>query len=161
MKRSLLLLLLVAALGAPANAAGGMSSLEYYVGSWTCVAGNVGEKPVNATVEYTMNAGVLREWVLVPVQGKMKSPYGLSIVQSWDAKHGRYVSASNDNMGGWSVSYAKPWSGNTEEWVDHASAITPGHSTTVRDSANAFHFMSYPTTTSMKANFKGSCKKAM
>ena len=135
--------------------------MQYYVGSWTCVAGNTGEKPVNATVEYTMNSGVLREFVLVPAQGKMKTAYALSIDQSWDAKNGRYVSTSNDNDGGWSVSFAKPWTGSTEQWVDHASSTKPGHSTTIRDNANAFHFMSYPSPTSMTANFKGSCKKAM
>jgi hypothetical protein len=138
-----------------------MDTMKYYVGSWTCMAGTVGQKPVSATVEYTLNSDVLRQWVLVPAQGKMKTPYALSIAESWDAKHGRYVSTSNDNEGGWSVAYAKPWSGNTEQWVDQASSVKPGHSSTVRDSAGAFHFMSYPTPTSMKAAFKGSCKKAM
>jgi hypothetical protein len=161
MKQLSMVLLLVAALGAPANATGGMSAMQYYVGSWTCMAGNAGEKPMSATVEYTLNSGVLREWVLVPAQCKMKTPYALSIDQSWDAKHGRYVSTSNDNTGGWSIAFAKPWTGNTEEWVDQASSVKPGHGATVRDSATAFHFMSYPTTTSTTASFKGTCKKAM
>jgi hypothetical protein len=91
----------------------------------------------------------------------MKTPYGLSVAYSWDAKSGHYVSAQTDNEGAWSVAYAKPWSGNTEEWVDHANSGKLTHSTTVQDSHDAFHFTGYPTTTSMTANFKGSCKRAM
>jgi len=162
MKRLSLLLLLAAALTAPAGAAGGgMDAMKYYVGSWTCMAGSTDQKPSSATVEYTLNDGVLRQWVLVPAQGKMKTPYGLSIAYSWDAKNGHYVSAQTDNEGSWSVSYAKPWTGSTEEWIDHANSGKLTRNTTVRDGENAFHFMGYPTTTSTTANFKGSCKRAM
>ena len=148
-------------MAAPASASGGMSAMQYYVGSWTCVAGNTGEKPVNATVEYTLNDGVLRQSVLVPAQGKMKTAYALTILYSWDAKKDRYISAQTDNTGAWSVAYAKPWTGSTEQWIDIANSAKPTHNTTVRDSANAFHFMGYPSATSMTPNFKGSCKKAM
>lgn len=162
MKRFSLLLLLAGALTAPAGAAGGgMDAMKYYVGSWTCMAGPTNDKPMSATVEYTLNDGVLRQWVLVPAQGKMKTPYGLSIDYSWDAKAGRYVSVQTDNEGSWSVAYAKPWSGNTEEWVDHANSGKLTRNTTVRDSQSAFHFMGYPTATSTTPNFKGTCKRAM
>ena len=162
MKRFSLLLLLAAALTAPAGAAGGgMDAMKYYVGSWTCMAGSTNQKPVSATVEYTLNDGVLRQWVLVPAQGKMKTPYGLSVAYSWDAKNGRYVSAQADNEGAWSVAYAKPWTGNTEDWIDHANSGKLTHNSTVRDSQSTFHFMGYPSTTSMTANFKGTCKRAM
>ncbi len=161
MKRLSILLLLVAAFAAPASAAGGMDAMKYYVGSWTCTAAQTGEKPSNATVEYTLTGGVLRGWVFVPMQGKMKSSYGSSIATSWDAKNGRYVQAQTDSEGAWNVAFAKPWSGQTEQWVDHASSAKLGHGTTVRDGQNAFHFMSYPSATSMTANFQGSCKRSV
>ena len=63
MKRLSLLFLLAAALTAPAGAAGGgMDAMKYYVGSWTCTAGSTNQQPVSATVEYTLNDGVLRQW---------------------------------------------------------------------------------------------------
>ena len=89
MKRFSLLLLLAAALTAPAGAAGGgMDAMKYYVGSWTCMAGATNEKPIERHRRVHLNDGVLRQWVLVPAQGKMKTPYGLSIAYSWDAKSG-------------------------------------------------------------------------
>lgn len=160
MKRFLLLVVFFAAVAAPASAGVGMQNMVYYIGNWTCTAANVGQPSINATIEYTLKSGVLHELVSVPKQGKMRTPYGLSISQAWDAKNKRYVETSTDSEGAWSVSYAKPWSGNTEEWVDHESSTKPGRSTTVRDNANAFHFMSYSTLNAPAPDFKGSCKKS-
>jgi hypothetical protein len=162
MMKTLVAPVLALALATPAAAKGmgGMDVMQYYVGTWSCMAGPVGQAPTKATATYTIDNGVMRLWVLVPVQAKMTRPYGLSIVTTYDAKNGRYVQTSLDNDASWGVAFAKPWTGNTERWVDHAVADGKlGHSETVRTSKNAFSFASYPTLTSTKAGFRGGCTR--
>jgi hypothetical protein len=154
-------LALVFATPAAAQATTGTASLQYYVGTWSCQAGSVGQPPSKATATYTLDSGVLREWVDVPAQGKMTKPYMLSIATTYDAKKGRYVQTGLDNMGGWWVSYATPWTGNTEQWADHANSDNKlGHGQTVRTNQNTFSFSDYPTLTATKPNFKGSCTRS-
>ncbi len=163
MKNIAILVGALVALVAPAGASpmSGMSTMQYYVGSWNCSAGNVGQPMSKATATFTLDNGLLREWVVVPAQGKMKNTYVLSIATTYDAKANRFIETQTDNMGNWTASYAKPWMGTTEDWTDHASADGKlGHSQTMRTSASSFSFVAYPTISSMKAVFKGSCTKA-
>ena len=106
----------------------GMDPMQYYVGSWSCMAGPVGQTPSKATATYTLDSGVMRGWVLVPPQGKMKTAYALEIVTTYDAKNHRFVQIQLGNDSNWSVDYAKPWTGNTEQWVDHANSMPPSRS---------------------------------
>ena len=146
---------------AGAQAATGMAAMQYYVGTWSCSAGNVGQTPSKATATYALDSGVLQGSVLVPAQGKMTKPYAFSAATSYDSKSGRYVQTSLDNQSVWSVSYAKPWTGNTEMWMDHASSTGKlTHGTTVRTNATSFSFAGYPTLTSTTPNFKGSCTRS-
>jgi hypothetical protein len=162
------LFVLIIALGAPAGAqmmsgqsSMGMGPMQYYVGGWSCMAGPVGKPASKATATYTLDSGILRGWVLVPPQGKMKSAYALEIVTTYDAKNHRFVQTQLGNDSNWSVDYAKLWTGNTEQWVDHANSMPPlGHSQTVRTSQNRFDFTSYDTLTSMKPAFKGYCTRS-
>lgn len=133
--------------------------LGYYVGTWSCMAGNVGQKPSHATATYTMDSGLLREFVMVPAGGMMKYPYTLSIAQMYDAKHHRFVGTGLGNDGGWWVSYAKPWTGKTEMWVDHANSDGLGRNVTTRDSHDHFSFMSWDKVMGGKVVFKGSCTR--
>lgn len=160
---------MIIALGAPAGAQttsgqamSGMAAMQYYVGAWNCEGGTVGQPPSkNVSATYTLDNGVLREWVVVPMQGKMKSAYALQITTIWDSKNHRYVQTGLGNDAGWWVDYAKPWTGNTEHWVDHANSTPPlGHGQTVRTSSNRFDFTSYPTLTSTKPSFKGYCTRS-
>ncbi len=114
MKKTFGLFVLIIALGAPAGAqmmsgqsAMGMGPMQYYVGSWSCMAGPVGKPQSKATATYTLDSGVLRGWVLVPPQGKMKSAYALEIVTTYDAKNHRFVQIQLGNDSNWSVDYAK------------------------------------------------------
>ena len=139
----------------------GMAAMQYYVGAWSCTAGNVGQPLVKATATFTIDSGLMHQSVVVPAQGKMTKPYVLSIATSYDAKNGRYVETQLDNMGGWSVSSAKPWTGNTEQWTDQSSSTGKlGHGQTVRTNHNSFAFMGYHSMTSMKPNFKGTCTRS-
>jgi hypothetical protein len=125
------------------------------------MAGNVGQPPSHATATYALDGGLLREFVLVPAQGKMTSPYTLQIAITYDAKRHRFAQTGLGNDGEWWVSYAKPWSGTTESWIDHATANNkPGHSENVRESSNHFSFMSWDAPTGGKVNFKGSCTRS-
>jgi hypothetical protein len=154
---------LTVALGAPALAQGtaGMGAMQYYVGTWSCQAGPVGQPSSNATTTFTLDSGVLRQWVLVPAQGKMTNPYVLSIVTTYDAKNGRYVEATLDNQAQWSISFAKPWTGNTEEWTDNATSTGKlGRGETIRTDNNTFSFSGYDTMTSTTASFKGTCTRS-
>jgi hypothetical protein len=162
LKRALALCALALAFAAPAGAqaAGGMGAMQYYVGTWACAGGPVGIPPQKATVTYTLDSGVLRQWVDVPAQGKMKQ-YGLSSGTTYDAKKGRYVSTSIDSMSAWGVSVAKPWTGNTERWTDIATSDGKlGHGVLVRTDDNDFVYTAYATVTGTKPNFKVTCKKS-
>lgn len=163
MRTVLALIVLALALAAPAAAqpATGMAAMQYYVGTWSCQAGPPGSPPSTATATFTLDSGILRQWVVVPPQGKMTTAYVISFATTYDAKNGRYVETEIDNQGGWSISYATPWTGNTEQWIDQATMDgKPGHGQTVRTDQNSFSFTGYPTTTSMQPDFQGSCNRS-
>ena len=162
MLKSLALCALLVAVAAPAVAqtAPGMGAMQYYVGTWSCVAGPVGKAPAKATATYTLDAGLMRSWVYVPAQATMKTAYAFSTVGSYDRKTRRYIQTSNDNTSAWTVSAAKPWMGNTERWTDQASSDGKlGRTETIR-TKNSFSFAGYPTVTATKPVFKGSCKRS-
>ncbi len=139
----------------------GAGALQYYVGTWNCMAGDVGKPASKATATFTLDSGVLRQWVVVPPSGKMKTEYAINITEAYDAKNKRYVQTGLGNDGNWWVDYAKPWTGNTEQWVDHANSVPPmGHSTTVRTDQNHFSFQAYPSMTATKPGFKGTCTRS-
>jgi hypothetical protein len=163
LRKTLGLFALAIAFGTPAGAQSttGMTSLQYYVGTWSCQAGLIGRPASKSTATYTLDSGVLREWVDVPAQGKMTKPYAISIAITYDAKKGQYVQTGLDNQASWWVSLAKPWTGNTEQWVDHSSSDNMlGHAEVVRTNQNAFSFTSYPTLTTAKPIFKGTCNRS-
>ena len=167
MKKSLGTLVLILAFATPAGAqmtgssASGMDAMQYYVGSWSCMAGEVGQPPQKASATYTLDSGVLHEMVNVPAQGTMKTPYVASSAETYDAKKHRYVETWLGNDAGWSVSNMGSISGNTEHWADQANSTGKlGRTMTVRTSQNRFDFTGYPTVTSTKANFKGYCTRA-
>ncbi len=162
MKKALgfFVLALCAAMPAGAQPPSGMAAMQYYVGSWQCTAGQIGQKPSKATATYTMDSGLLHEAVVVPPQAKMTKPYVLSIATSYDAKNMRYVQTGLDNMSSWWIDYAKPWTGNTEQWADHANDSGKlGHGQTIRTNQNSFSFVSYASMTAAKPSFKGSCTR--
>jgi hypothetical protein len=161
--KTLALLALAVGFAAPASAQPmtGMAALQYYVGTWSCMAGPIGTPPNTATATFTIDSDVMRQWVVVPAQGKMTSPYVLSIATTYDAKNGRYVETFLDNTAGWSVSFAQPWTGNTELWTDQSTYNGKlGHSQTIRTDQNSFTFTGYPTVTSTQPDFKGTCNRS-
>jgi hypothetical protein len=163
LRKTLALLALAVGCAAPASAqpTTGMAALQYYVGTWSCTAGPIGSPPSTATATYTIDSGVMREWVVVPPQGKMTNPYVLSIATTYDAKNGRYVEALLDNTASWSVSFAQPWTGNTEQWMDQSTSTgTLHHGQTVRTNQNSFTFTDYPTATSTQPDFQGTCNRS-
>ena len=138
---------------------GGANALQYYVGTWSCVAGNVGQTPSKATATYTLTSGLLHESVDVPPSGKMKIAYVGSSSITYDAKNHRYVETWLGNDAGWSISYAKPWSGNTETWDDVQNSTGKlGRNVIVRTPAR-FDFTNYETIGSAKPVFKGYCTR--
>lgn len=135
--------------------------MQYYVGTWSCQAGPIGSTASKSTATYSLDSGVLRESVDVPAQGKMTKPYVISIATTYDAKKGEYVQTGLDNQANWWVSFAKPWTGNTEQWADHSNSDNKlGRGQTVRSDRNTFSFTSYPTLTATKPNFKGTCNRS-
>lgn len=156
-----LLAALAVALATPvATRSAGMDEMQYYVGTWACQAGEPGKAPSHATATYTLDGGVLRQWVTVPVQTGMKKGYYLSSATTYDAKKGMYVQTNMDSDNAWSVDYAKPWTGNMEQWADHLSSGKPGHSTVTRTNQSSFSFLGYSTLTSTTPSFKGSCTRS-
>jgi hypothetical protein len=154
-------LVLIAGGPAAAQTTSGMDAMQYYVGKWSCQAGTVGQPASNAMATYTLDNGVLRGWVNVPPQGRMTQPFVLNIAIAYDTKKNRYVQTQLDNLGNWTTSFAAPWTGNTEQWADNATADGKlGRSETVRTNQNAFSFSGYSSATLAQPDFKGSCTRS-
>ena len=163
MRKRVALLAVAVIVAAPTSvrAASGAAALQYYIGTWSCRAGAIGRPASKSTVIYTFDSGLLREWVDVPPQGKMATPYLNSIATSYDAKKGRYVQTGMDNDGFWWVSYAEPWTGNTEQWTNHASSDNNiRRYKWVRTNRNSFSFTEYPSRTATKPDFRGTCSRS-
>ena len=163
MRKTLAFSVLALAFAAPAGAQtpAGMGAMQYYVGTWSCTGGPVGPPAQKATLTYTLDSGIMRQLVVVPVQGKMTKPYALSSDTTYDAKKGRFVSTANDSGASWGVSVAKPWTGNTEQWTDIANSDGKlGHGKVVRTDKDDFDYIGYPTSTGTKPNFKVTCKRS-
>jgi hypothetical protein len=154
-------LALVLTASARATADTGAAGLQYYVGTWACTAGPPGATPSAARVVYTLDSGVLRQWGVVEHMGNMKSTYAFSSATSYDRKQMRYVSTFLDNMGGWELSTAKPWTGSVEHWVDISTDSGKlGHTDVTRTSHDAFSGISYSAKTGGSPNFNVACKRS-
>jgi hypothetical protein len=159
--RVLVLFAFIAAAVAPACAqtTDGMAAMQYYVGTWNCAA--AGEPDSNSTATYAIDNGVLRDAVRVPAQGKMTTPYQLAIVTAFDAKNNRYVQTSLDNQAMWAVSFAKPFTGKTEEWVNNATSDGKlGRVQVVRTDQNDFDIIGYSSMSQTKPDFKVTCHRS-
>ena len=122
-----------------------MSAMQYYVGSWSCVAHLQSVPTLKYTAVNRIDSGILREWVTIPAQSGMPSPEGFSMVMSYNPEKRQFVQSQVHFDGMWSVSVAKPWNGNTERWTDVATDSGKfGHAEYVRIGRNAFSFTAYP-----------------
>jgi len=159
--RFLLLVALVAATVAPASAQTpvGMSAMQYYVGTWACSA--AGEADSNATATFTIQNGVMHDSVILLPQGKMTVPYELTIITTFDPKNNRYVRTSIDSQAAWAVSFEKPFTGNTEEWVDNAASNGKlGRTEIVRTDQKTFNLTGYSTQSQAKPDFTVTCHRS-
>jgi hypothetical protein len=142
-----------------AQSASGMAAMQYYVGSWSCTGGMI-DDPTHASVTYTMDNGILHQWVSVAPTAKMKQPFYIAFEMSWDAKHQRYSETALNYLGGWYVSYAKPFMGNTEHWTDAAASDGKlGWGEAVRVDQNTSTYTGYASMTSKSPDFKVSCTR--
>ncbi|HEX4014826.1 MAG TPA: hypothetical protein VHX17_13195 [Candidatus Cybelea sp.] len=146
------------AVSAGAQTPSGMAAMQYYAGTWACAA--VGEPDSKTTATYTIVNGVMRDSVYLPPQGKMTTPYQLEIVTTFDPKNDRYVQTTLDNQSVWAVSFAKPFTGNTEEWINTATYDGKlGRVEVVRAAASAFDILGYASVSQDKPDFKVTCSK--
>jgi hypothetical protein len=160
--KTIVLFAFVLAAAAPmsAQSASGMAAMQYYVGSWSCTGAMTGQPSFHATATFTLDNGILRQWVSVPPFGKMKQAYYLTFAASYDPKHQRYLQTSLDNLGGWTTSSAKPFTGNTEHWTDTASSDPKlGWGETVRVDQNTYTYSGYASMSSKTPNFKVTCTR--
>lgn len=142
-----------------AQSASGMAAMQYYVGSWSCTGGMVGD-PSHASVTFTMDNGILRQFVSVSPTTKMPQPYYVTFTLAYDAQHQRYTQTTLDSFGHWSVSYAKAFTGNTEHWTDTASDSGKlGWGEGVRVNQNTITYAGYETMASKTPNFKVTCAR--
>ncbi len=135
--------------------------MQYYVGKWSCVATPKGASPLKYTVFNRIDSGILREWATVPAQGEMKTPSSFTMAMSYDAQKRRYIQTQMHFDGTWSVSVAKPWTGNTEQWTDVATDNGRlGHAEYVRVGKSLFTFTAHPHFTDAAFYFKGTCSRS-
>jgi hypothetical protein len=136
-----------------------MAAMQYFVGAWDCKA-TLGTLPLNISLKFVMDSGILREWDEVQIPGKAV-PYTISKSISYDAKNDRWVQAQADSDGTWIVSYLKPWTGNTEEWLGQAASDGKlGRNETIRNGANDFAFKNYVNPVDTKPDLEGACTRA-
>jgi hypothetical protein len=149
----------VLAVAAPAGAdAPGMGAFNYYVGAWACVGGAAELPPVTGWVTYEMDGSALRSAVAVPVQKRMTRAW-LTVETKFDAAKNVYVDTAFDN-GGWDVSWARPWSGNTEEWVDRSTATGKlGRDRVTRIDGKTFVHTRYQSLTGSDVDFRIKCTR--
>lgn len=159
---SVLGLVLAAQTGAKSPAWGaepqGLQAMQYYVGLWTCAGGAIG-KPTRGTIEYQIDGGALRDTVAAAISGTPSRPW-LSVETKYDANAHQFVNTAFDS-GGWDVSYAKPWTGNTEEWLDHSTANGKlGRTHVVRVNKNEYVQTGFTTLTGTKQSYKITCSRS-
>lgn len=160
MKTIVLFVVLAVAAPMSAQSASGMAAMQYYVGSWSCTGGMTSDPPTHASVTYTMDNGILRQWVAVAPSGKMTQPYYIAFALSYDAKHQRYSQTGLDSLGSWWASSAKPFTGNTEHWTDTASSSGKlGWGESVRVNQNTNTYTGYESMASKTPNFKVTCTR--
>lgn len=155
-----LALFAIAAFPAAAQSSSGTSALQYYVGTWSCMAGAPGHQTTKATLTYTMDSGILHQTIDAPVQGKMKKAFLSTSSTTYDSKNGRFISAgvSNDP-----ASFSSAWTmaGNVETSRDlWTSSGKPGHGKTVRNSNNMFTYTGYASMTASKPDFMATCRRS-
>jgi hypothetical protein len=162
-KSLLAICILVAVSSAPAfsqTSAGG-DALNYYVGTWTCVGGPTDTPAVKATITAAINEGLLTQHVSVPVQAGMTSAFSQTFTMAYSPITKTYNQVEIDGFGGWGVSKANPWTGNTEEWTDVATATGKlGRGQTVRTDQNHFTTVGYASATATAPNFKATCERS-
>jgi hypothetical protein len=138
-----------------------MDAMQYFVGTWACKVTPAGVPPLNVSVGFVMGSGILREWDEIHVPGE-RAQYTISKSISFDSKNGRWVQAQADNNGAWIVSYLKPWTGNTEEWLDEAASNGKlGRNETIRTGADEFAFKGYVNPSDTKPNLEGRCTRTI
>lgn len=136
-----------------------MNAMSYFVGTWTCQATPVGMSALDVTVEFVRKGDILREWDEVLIPGAA-TPYTVSKSITWDAKNMRWVQVQGDSDGAWVVSYLKPWTGITEEWLDQASSGGKlGREETIRTASDRFSFKNYAKPADSKPTLVGTCTR--
>lgn len=157
-----LLVLLVGIPPATASgaAAGGSlaTTLGYFIGTWSCVGGELKAKPMTAGVTWTYALGntLVDERIDVPPAGKSQS-YRSGGYASYETQHKRVVSVMTDQYGGWAVTWTGGWVGNTLTFHDLASDDNMiGSAVDTRISASAFDHLRY---SKGKVVFKAHCVK--
>jgi hypothetical protein len=144
--------------GAGGGAQGPMQAMRYYVGTWNCAGGAAGQPSAVGTVAFTMDGTALRSSVGVAAQGKLSRAW-LSVETKYDPAKQLYVDTAFDD-GGWDVSYARPWTGQTEDWMDHSTANGKlGHIRFVRVDNSHYVETGYATMAATQPEFKITCTR--
>jgi len=132
--------------------------MRYFVGTWARSAGTAKNQALyKIKISFEADTEIMREWDAVEIPGQTV-PYSISKSIVWDAKNVRWVQTQVDNVGQWRVSYLKPWTGNTEEWLDQSSSDGKlGRDETVRTGVNDFAFNSYAVPSDQTATIVGKC----
>jgi hypothetical protein len=140
---------------------GSADAFTYYVGTWSCLGGPTETPAVKATVTAVINDGLLTQHVSVPVQTGMTAAFSQTFTAAYSPVTKAYNQVAIDNFGGWQASKASPWTGNTEEWADVASADGKlGRAQTVRTDQNHYTVTGYASATATAPNFKVTCERS-
>jgi hypothetical protein len=147
----------------PTSATGPMSAMNYFIGSWNCTGGPVGQPAGKAVVAYEMELGgdIVQESLDVAAMGKNPGFRDLGSI-AYDAKKHRFSSAGVDSMGGWGVSWSAGWKGDTITWTDIATADGDlGRIVATKAGATAYDLLGYSKVKGVeKVSLKVHCTKA-
>jgi hypothetical protein len=162
-KPILAICILIALSSAPAlsQTPAGADVFKYYVGTWSCLGGPTETPAVKANITAVMNDGLLTQHVSVPVQAGMTAAFSQTYTVAYSPVTKVYNQVQIDNFGGWSISKASPWTGNTEEWADVTTADGKlGRGETVRTDQNHYTVTGYASATATAPNFKATCERS-
>jgi hypothetical protein len=136
----------------PARPATGMEAMRYYVGTWSCIWGAIGEEPYHFTSTYTMSDGILRTWI-------SSKGYAQSGSITYDSKNHRYINSAVGNDGTWYVAYATI-SGRTESSIDRVTSDGAlGRLIILRTSSTSFSSTVYSAVSGGKVVVKAACRR--
>jgi hypothetical protein len=135
------------------------ATFGYFIGTWACKGGDLGERPMAAAVtwHYSLHNTLVDEHIDVAPAGK-GTGYRSGGYSSYDAQKKKIFALTTDEYGGWDVTSTTGWVGKTLTFSDVANDENHlGMAVDTKVSATEFNHVRYFKS---KVVFKAHCLKS-